>query len=143
VNLKKESNMKKKRIVLHFPPQLIDKPIAYHLVKDYNLVFNILQAKIMPNEKGIMVLELSGKDKDYAQGIKFLQEQGIKIETLSKDVRRNDKKCTHCGACVTICPTGALYVDRNTMEIIFDIEKCIACELCVPACPPRAMQVAL
>ncbi len=143
MNLKKEPNMKKKRIVLHFPHQLIDKPIAYHLVKDYNLVFNILQAKIMPNEKGIMVLELSGKDKDYAQGIKFLQEQGIKIETLSKDVRRNDKKCTHCGACVTICPTGALYVDRNTMEIIFDIEKCIACELCVPACPPRAMQVAL
>ena len=34
--------MKKKRIVLHFPHKLIDKPIAYNLVKDYNLVFNIL-----------------------------------------------------------------------------------------------------
>ena len=135
--------MKKKRIVLHFPHKLIDKPIAYNLVKDYNLVFNILQAKITPNEKGLMVLELSGCDKNYAQGIKFLQEQGIKVETLSKDVRRNDKRCTQCGACVAVCPTGALYVNRENMEVIFDIEKCIACELCVPACPPRAMEVKL
>ena len=135
--------MKKKRIVLHFPHNLIDKPIAYNLVKDYNLVFNILQAKITPNEKGLMVLELSGCDKDYAQGIKFLQQQGIKVETLSKDVRRDDKRCTQCGVCVAVCPTGALYVNRENMEVIFDIEKCIACELCVPACPPRAMQVKL
>ncbi|NQT89665.1 MAG: 4Fe-4S binding protein [Candidatus Omnitrophica bacterium] len=135
--------MKKKRIVLHFPYKLIDKPIAYHLVKEYDLVFNILQAKIMPNEEGVMVLELSGKDKQYAQGIKFLQDQGIKVQTLSRDVKRNEKRCTHCGACVTICPTDALYVDRKTMEVIFDIDKCIACELCVPACPPRAMEVKL
>ena len=135
--------MKKKRIVLHFPHKLIDKPIAYNLVKDYNLVFNILQAKITPNEKGLMVLELSGRDNDYAQGIKFLQQHGIKVETLSKDVRRDDKRCTQCGVCVGVCPTGALYVNRDNMEVIFDIEKCIACELCVPACPPRAMQVKL
>ena len=131
--------MKKKRIVLHFPHKLIDKPIAYNLVKDYNLVFNILQARIRPNEKGLMILELSGQDKDYAKGIKFLQEQGIRIETLSKDVKRDDKRCTHCGACIAVCPTGALYVNRETMEVIFDIDKCIACELCVPACPQRAM----
>jgi len=135
--------MKKKRIVLHFPHKLIDKPIAYHLVKDYDLIFNILQAKITPNEQGVMVLELSGSDKNYAHGIKFLQEQGIKVETLSRDVKRNDKRCTECGACITVCPTGALNVNRKTMEIIFNIDKCIACELCVPACPPRAMEVKL
>lgn len=133
--------MKKKRIVLHFPHQLIDKPIVYHLVKDYNLIFNILQARITPNEEGLMVLELSGKDEDYAQGIKFLQGQGVKIQTLSRDVKRNEERCTHCGACVVVCPTNALYVDRKTMEVIFDIDNCIACELCVPACPPRAMEV--
>ncbi|NQT95011.1 MAG: 4Fe-4S binding protein [Candidatus Omnitrophica bacterium] len=133
--------MKKKRIVLHFPHKLIDKPIAYHLVKDYNLVFNILQAKIIPNEEGVMVLELSGKDKEYADGIKFLQRQGIKVQTLSRDVKRNEKRCTHCGACIAVCPTDALRVDRKTMEVIFDINECIACELCVPACPPRAMEV--
>ena len=133
--------MVSKRIVLTFPHGLLDQPIAYKLVKDHNLMFNILQAKITPREEGIMVLELSGKKEDYHQGVKYLTDLGIKIQPLSKDVVRDDARCTHCGACVTICPSGALYVNRDTMEVIFDNQKCTACELCVKACPPRAMVV--
>lgn len=135
--------MVSKRIVLTFPHKLLDKPIVYKLVKDFDLVFNILQAKITPKEEGLMVLELTGKKENYAKGVKFLTEMGVNIQPLSKDVVRDDERCTHCGACVTVCPTGALYVDKDTMKVIFDSEKCIACELCVKACPPRAMMVKL
>ncbi|NQT45866.1 MAG: 4Fe-4S binding protein [Candidatus Omnitrophica bacterium] len=133
--------MVSKRIVLKFPHSLVDKPIAYHLVKDYDLVFNILQARITPNEEGLMVVGLSGKKENYAEGIKFLKEQGIIIQPLDQDVTRNEKRCTHCGACIAVCPTEALSLDRKTMKISFDPSKCIACELCVRACPPRAMRV--
>jgi len=133
--------MVSKRIVLTFPHSLLDKPIVYKLVKDYDLMFNILQAKITPKEEGLMVLELSGKKEQYADGVKYLTGLGVKIQPLSQDVTRNDVRCTHCGACITICPTGALYTDSSTMKVIFDNEKCIACELCVKACPPRAMVV--
>jgi ferredoxin len=133
--------MVSKRIVLTFPHKLVDKPIVYKLVKDFDLTFNILQAKITPNEEGVMVIELRGEDKNYAKGIAYLKEAGLKIEPLSKEVTRDDALCTHCGACVTICPTEALYVDRKTMKVLFDSDKCIACELCVKACPPRAMIV--
>ena len=37
----------------------------------------------------------------------------------------------------------AVYLDKDTMKIVFDSDKCIACELCVRACPPRAMVVNL
>ncbi|MBN1526305.1 MAG: 4Fe-4S binding protein [Candidatus Omnitrophica bacterium] len=133
--------MVKKRIVLTFPHKLVDKPIVYKLVKDFDLIFNILQAKIMPNEEGMMVVELEGKKENYAKGVDYLKEIGVKIEPLSKEVLRDEERCTHCGACVTVCPTEALYVDKKTMKVIFDSEKCIACELCVKACPPRAMIV--
>lgn len=133
--------MVKKRIVLTFPHNMVDKPIVYKLVKDFDLTFNILQAKIMPNEEGIMVIELEGKKENYAKGVDYLKESGVKIEPLSKEVLRDEDRCTHCGACVTVCPTEALYVDKKTMKVIFDAEKCIACELCVKACPPRAMIV--
>ena len=133
--------MVKKRLVLKFPHKLLDKPIVYKLVKDYDLVYNILQAKITPNEEGLMVLELSGKKEKYAAGVKYLHDNGVKIQPLSKDVTRDEKKCTHCGACVTICPTAALVINRKTMMVDFDPSKCIACELCVKACPPRAMIV--
>jgi hypothetical protein len=49
-----------KRIVLHFPHRLVDQPIVYKLVKDFDLQFNILKAYVTPQEEGLMVLELSG-----------------------------------------------------------------------------------
>ena len=133
--------MVQKRIVLTFPHKLVDEPIIYKLVKDYDLVFNILQARITPKEEGLMILELKGKKENYAEGLKYLTSLGVKIQPLSQDVTRDDARCTHCGACVTTCPTGALYIDKPTMKVLFDSEKCIACELCVRACPPRAMIV--
>jgi len=135
--------MVSKRIVLTFPHKLVDKPIVYKLVKDFDLVFNILQAKITPQEEGLLILELTGTKENYANGIKYLTDFGVNIQPLSKDVTRNDDRCTHCGACITICPTEALIMDKSTMKVIFDSDKCIACELCVKACPPRAMVVKL
>lgn len=135
--------MVSKRIVLTFPHKLVDQPIVYKLVKDHDLEFNILQAKITPNEEGVMVLELKGKKEDYAAGIKYLTSIGVKTQPVSQDVSRDEDKCTHCGACVSICPTGALATDKKTMKVLFDAEKCIACELCVKICPPRAMVVKL
>ena len=133
--------MVSKRIVLKFPHRLVEQPIAYNLVKKFNLEFNILKAYVTPREEGLMVLELKGSDRDYQKGLDYLTKIGIGVQSLSQDVKRNEDKCTHCGACVTICPAGALVLDHKTRKIIFDDAKCIACELCVPACPPRAMEV--
>ena len=130
-----------KKIALKFPQKLIDKPIVYKLVKDFDLVFNILKARITPEEEGELAIELQGSKEGYAEGIKYLKDLGVKIEPLSQDVTRDDAQCTHCGACVTICPTAALYTDKKTMQVIFDSDKCIACELCIKGCPPRAMKV--
>lgn len=130
------------KIVLIFPKDKIDKPIIFKLIKESNLSFNIMKASISPDQEGHMVLEVDGEKQEIEKGIKFLKDQGVKVEPLSKDIRVNWDKCTQCSACVAICPTGALYIkDRNTMEVAFDPEKCIACELCIRPCPPRAIEV--
>ena len=130
-----------KRIVLHFPRRMVDRPIVYRLVKDYNLEFNILKAFFTPEEKGLMVLEISGEQKDYDKGIKYLTKSGVRIQSLSQDVFRNEERCTHCGACITICPTDAFELEPLTRRVKFDNEKCLACGLCIKACPPRAMEL--
>ena len=130
-----------KRVVLHFPPRLVEQPIIYHLVKDHNLVLNILKASVTPKEEGLLVLELSGARKDYDKGIRYLTDAGVRIQSLGQDVIRNETRCTHCGACVAICPTGALALNPSTRQVDFYLDKCTACELCVLACPPRAMEV--
>ena len=133
--------MVSKRIVLHFPHRLVDQPIICKLVKDYDLQFNILKAYVTPQEEGLMVLELTGEDANFNKGIEYLQSCGVRIQPLSQDVIRNETKCTDCGVCVPICPTGALVIDPLTRKVHFYDNKCIACELCVKICPPRAMEV--
>ncbi len=130
-----------KRIVLHFPKRLVDRSIVSRLVRDYNLDFNILKASVTPDEEGLMVLELSGKQADYDKGIRYLIKSGIRIQSLSQDVTRNEERCTHCGACITICPTGAFELEPSTRQVNFYNEKCAACGLCIKACPPRAMEL--
>ena len=130
-----------KRIVLHFPRRLVERSIVSRLVKDYNLDFNILKASVTPDEEGLMVLELSGNQGDYDKGIRYLTKTGVRIQSLSQDVIRNEERCTHCGACITICPTGAFELEPLTRRVNFYDEKCLACGLCIKACPPRAMEL--
>jgi ferredoxin len=131
----------RRKVVLHFPREKVDQPIVSKLVRDYDIDFNILKAFITPREEGLMVLELSGEEENFERGIRYLTNLGITIQPLSQDVRRNEERCTHCGACTGICPSEALFIDRSTMEVLFDEERCVACELCVRLCPPRAMEV--
>jgi ferredoxin len=130
-----------RRVVLHFPRHLVDQPVVYRLVKDYNLEFNILKALVTPEEGGLLVLELSGEQRDYEQGLQYLAGIGVRIQPLSQNVIRNEARCTHCGACITICPTGAFSLELPSRRVDFQAEKCIACGLCIKPCPPRAMEV--
>jgi ferredoxin len=111
------------------------------LVKRFDLSFNILKATIYPRKEGLMVLELTGTKKNYSLGIKYLRNLGVKVESISHDIKKNDEKCFHCGACTAVCPTGALFIERPEMTVAFNKDKCSACELCVLACPAKAMEV--
>ncbi|MFH1088058.1 MAG: NIL domain-containing protein [Chloroflexota bacterium] len=133
--------MASRRIVLHFPQRIVNEPIIYRLVKDFDLKFNILKAQVSPEQTGLLVMELTGEPRNYDLGIKYLTENGVKVEALSRDVVRNDARCTHCGACINLCPTGAFYLEADTRRVLFDDSKCNACGFCIKACPPRAKEV--
>lgn len=128
------------KIVLRFTKKTWDKPIVYKLAKDYDLVFNILKASVFPKQESLMVLELSGTEENYHRGIEYLMRKGITVEPIEHDIERDDASCIHCGACTAVCPTGALSITRETMEVLFSTEACVGCELCIKACPVRAMK---
>jgi ferredoxin len=136
-----EVTMYSKTLSLRFPKKTVNEPVVVNLVKKFDLSFNILKATIYPRKEGFMVLELSGHRKNFQRGVRYLKGLGVKVENIAQDIKRDEEKCFQCGACTAVCPTGALYIKRPEMEVIFDSEKCSACELCVSACIARAMEV--
>ena len=133
--------MYSKILKLRFPVTEVQKPVVCNLAREFDLMFNILNAGILPRKEGFMVLEISGSRKNFKDGVKYLKNQGVDVQNASQEIKRNENKCTHCGSCTAVCPTGALPVKRPEMAVDFDQQKCSVCELCVTACPPRAMEV--
>ncbi|MEJ2071450.1 MAG: NIL domain-containing protein [Syntrophobacterales bacterium] len=128
-------------LILRFGKEVVDQPIIYRLVKDYDLEFNLLKATIYPRKEGLIVMELRGHPKKFRQGIRYLTDSGVKVQRVAHEVERTEEVCFQCGTCTALCPTGAHYVERPEMNVAFDATKCSACELCVVVCPARAMEV--
>lgn len=133
--------MSAEKVVLDFPPELIDQPITYKLVQEHGLVVNILRARINPNEWGRMVVELGGSDAQLQKGKQYLKQLGVRLEPLSGEVRWLEELCVQCTACAGACPMRALEVDRAEMTVCFDQERCIACGLCLNVCPYQALEI--
>jgi len=129
--------MSKKRLDLTFPPRQSLKPVVYHLVKDYDVVPNILRAAIQPGQQGRMLLEVTGKSADLTAGIEFLAEQGLTVREAASDICLDEDRCVTCGLCTSVCRTGSLTLDGE--ELVLDRDKCVLCEACVSACPRRAV----
>jgi ferredoxin len=132
--------MKSENVLLIFKSNIMYKPVIYRLARDFDLIFNILEAKILPRREGRILLELRGEDEQIRQGLDFLKENQVEIERLADKVWREDELCVHCGACTGLCPTAALSLVHPRMEVAFDVQKCVACGICGLACPFGAMK---
>ena len=133
--------MSETRIVLRFPKELLDKPVISTVVSKFALHFNILRANVTQESEGLVVLGLEGEGNSVEEAISWLEEQDVNVKPLDRTVMRDDDICTDCGACLVVCPSGALSIDLDTREVDFDAAKCVACGACVPVCPPRAMSI--
>ncbi len=132
--------MNSKKILLSFSKQISEKPVVYHLVKDYDLVINIFRARITTEEEGYMVLELEGDEKRIEGGIEFIRSYGVEVSEAEKGLRWDEAICTHCGNCLTHCPTGALDLKNpQSREIRFNSDLCVECLNCIGNCPYGAL----
>jgi ferredoxin len=131
--------MKSVNVLLIFRKEIMYKPIIYRIAKDFDIVFNVLEAKIFPKQEGRIILGLTGNDTQLDETLNYFKTEGVEVQILADMIKRDEQKCVHCGACTAVCRVDALYIDRETMEVIFDPEKCVACGLCRLACPVNAM----
>ncbi len=125
----------KKRLVLTFPANRVEDPIVFHLIKDYDVLVNILNADITPGREGKLLIEMRAPAENLARAEEFMLNRNIRLSPAMKSILLRENECVHCGSCSAVCFADALTMDHSTRELIFKPENCIACELCLKACP--------
>lgn len=132
----------KTKLVLTFPQAVVQEPVTSMLVEKFHIRLNILRAQIDENG-GKIVLELTGQSDAIQKGMQYLKDQRVTVQSIEEGVRKNQEKCTECGACISVCPVDALLFDKETWKVIFKDQECVVCGLCIDACPTRAMELLL
>ena len=77
--------MAKRQVMFTFPPELVREPIIHNISQQFKVVPNIRRADISEN-KGWVVLELEGEEKDIEQSIAWLTQKGIRVDPVTGDV---------------------------------------------------------
>ena len=77
--------MSRMRLRLTFPPALIQEPILYRLVKDFDIVINIRRADVKA-DYGWVALELEADEATLARGVTWLKGRGVQVDPIERDV---------------------------------------------------------
>jgi len=64
---------------------LVQQPLIYYLGQKFNIVTSIRRADVSEN-KGWVVLELDGDEKDIEQGLAWMTSQGVRVDPVTGDV---------------------------------------------------------
>lgn len=125
----------KRRYVLHFPPESVDYPVTYTLIKNLDIKVNILNADLSSGQTSRLVVDMEAGKENFNRALDFLKSQNIDCEQLSYQLRFDKDKCVDCGACTAVCFSGALSLDPESWRLRFNSELCVICGLCIKACP--------
>ncbi len=75
----------KKRVKLTFPQNLIKEPVIFNMAKNFDIMPNIRRARVTETV-GEMILELEGSEDNLNNGVDFLKEQGVVVESAEGDI---------------------------------------------------------
>ena len=77
--------MAKRQVMFTFPRELIKEPIIYQLSHKFAVVPNIRRADVS-EDRGWVVLELEGEDKEIEAGIAWVKEKGVRVDPIVGDI---------------------------------------------------------
>jgi ferredoxin len=132
---------RKQRVVLRFPSDSAGEPITYVLIKEYDVMINILNADISHGREGNLLVEISGEKESLEGALSYLNSKRVEVLPVVKTILFKQEECIHCGACTSVCYPGALIMDLESRELRFSPEECVACELCIKACPLQLFEL--
>jgi ABC-type methionine transport system ATPase subunit len=77
--------MVKRRLMFTYTPELVKEPIIHNLGQQFNIITNIHLADIT-EDRGWVVLELEGEEKDIEEGIAWVTSRGMRVDPAGDDI---------------------------------------------------------
>ena len=128
-----------RKVLLRYSRDKAEEPILASVIRQTDVPINILHADLGAKGGEILIAIDAPEDK-AEETISLFRELGIGVEEIKKAIELDKDACIECGACVSLCPTGALSLTKDySVELVED--KCVYCEICVPSCPVRALKL--
>lgn len=75
----------RRRVTLTFPPKLIKEPVIYNIGHRFKVVTNIRSANVSENV-GWVTLEIDGEEEEYFKALNYLNEIGVTVEPVERDI---------------------------------------------------------
>lgn len=93
---------------------------------------------IFSHFKGHLASGFGGAIKNLSMGFASRAQK----QRMHADVKPilSKKKCTMCGVCTEVCPTGAATIKEGEYPA-YDLEVCIGCAQCIAQCPEMALRI--
>ncbi len=124
-----------KLLLRRFSTHLHDTPYTAEVILETGAKINIDRANVDAVRADLIIDVPKDKVERVAE---LFREKGIEVKELMKLIAWDETRCVHCGACISVCPTGVFKFD-SSWNICVDDEKCVRCEVCVKACPLGAL----
>lgn len=93
---------------------------------------------IFSHFKGHMESSFAGAIKNISMGMAS-RAQKQRMHADAHPVLKR-KRCTRCGLCAEVCPTGAAVLPPDG-DPVYDLKACIGCSQCIALCPQTALKI--
>ncbi|MGB7533701.1 MAG: 4Fe-4S binding protein [Halobacteriota archaeon] len=118
--------------------RLHETPYTAEVILETGAKINIDRANVDAVRADLIIDVPDDKVERVAE---LFRQKGVKVKKLLKLIAWDEERCVHCGACISVCPTGVFKFD-SSWNICMEEEKCVRCEVCVKACPLGALALA-
>ena len=73
-----------RKVHLAYPPHLVDQPIIHEFIRKFDVVVNILEANVTPQE-GWLLVAVRGEEQVVNEGLEWMSAQGIEVKEWAKE----------------------------------------------------------
>jgi NAD-dependent dihydropyrimidine dehydrogenase PreA subunit len=127
------------KLLLRFNSEIIKRPIISETVLETGVKLDIERARVEGPQGEIVV---NVPDDSCREVVNVLRHKKVDVVRLDVPITKDEENCIHCGACVSVCPVGAIAYEYD-WRVRMDEKLCVQCGNCVNACPVRVIKLSV